>query len=112
MALSFETFKELYIRIQNCDFESDRKLAAEYGVNRNCIYLIRQGKHKYSHMAEGVKSKTDTFVYPSLDEEEALKYTRCPTCRNKVQAGIPCFICTVRNFKASKINKFLEKNYG
>jgi len=111
MGLSFETFKELYVRIQSGDFESDRSLAAEYGVNRNCIYLIRQGKHRFSSMIGSHSNSKETIIFPELelDEEKPLKYTRCSKCKNKVQAGIPCYICVVREFKYGKANKIVER---
>ena len=108
MLLSFEKFKELYSRIQKGDFDSDRKLAAEFGVNRNCIYLIRQRRHRYFRILGDVDASGEVIIFPSLDEEGRLKYTRCPKCGGNVQADIPCYACSLRDIKSKKIKQTKE----
>jgi len=108
MALTFEMFKKLYARIQKGDFESDRKLAQEYGINRNSIYLIRQRRHRYFQLLDECDLNDEVVAYPAIDDEEKLKYTRCKDCGNLIQEGIPCYICYVRNYKDKKVKKAME----
>ena len=109
MAISFDTFKELYTRIKKGDFESDRKLAKEYGVNRNCLYQIRQGKHKYFAILGESEDPNEAIVYPSLIEDETqIKKVRCKKCGNMGQAGIPCFECSIRERKERRVQEVLD----
>jgi len=111
MTLSFEKFKELYKRIQDGNFDSDRKLAAEFGVNRNCIYLIRQKRHRYFRILGEVDEFGELIIFPTLDDEGRLKYTRCPKCGGNVQAEIPCFACSLKDMREKKL-KQTKNLYG
>ena len=111
MAISFETFKELYTRIKNRDFESDRKLAKEYGINRNCLYQIRQRKHRYFAILGESEDPSEAIVYPTLDTTGSLKRKRCKKCGGSVQDGIPCYACSIIAYKEKKLQKAL-KNIG
>jgi hypothetical protein len=108
VAISFETFKELYIRIKKGDFESDRKLAKEYGINRNCLYQIRQKRHRYFALLGESEDPSEAVVYPSLDENDTQKSVRCKKCGGKVRAGIPCYACSVKEYREKKLQKAIE----
>ena len=108
MAISFETFKELYTRIKKGDFESDRKLAKEYGINRNCLYQIRQRKHKYFAILGESEDPSEAIVFPTLDENDTQKRVRCRSCGGLVRAGIPCFVCSLKERKNKRTQKALQ----
>ena len=110
MAISFDTFRELYSRIKKGDFESDRKLAKEYGVNRNCLYQIRQRKHKYFEILGESEDPNEAIVFPAvLEETTPVKTERCRKCGNSGEAGIPCFECSIREYKDKKVRELLDR---
>jgi len=102
MAITFDIFKELHARIKKGDFESDRKLAKEYGINRNCIYQIRRGTHKFFGILGGSMDPAEAIVYPALDDSGIIKKARCKKCGGLCQAEIPCYVCAVRELATKK----------
>jgi hypothetical protein len=117
--LSRDAFITVIKILRTSPTKSIRAISRETGIPRSAVTRIAKGTHRYFErfrldLLELGDTSDDGVLsllqYPETDEDimKRVRYVRCPDCGARVQAQIPCFVCSLRKQNEEKLNFYKE----